>query len=202
MTTTRETKIIDMFNSSIDDLMEKVEKYMDKGETTRAGNIFADEMAGLIRDYHVAAFMAANDSDTPDEAQQAALVDIINEQSDFAFKFAEQIKDAESFSNAWTTRAKLYSRATRQSYQAGKVFDVWDLLPASPGDCSTVCCNNCDCRWDIRKLKGNGNYNCYWKLGTVEKHCPNCKARAAEWKPLKIRDGKVEGDVSGGELFG
>ena len=191
MTTTRETKIIDMFNSSIDDLMEKVEKYMDKGETTRAGNIFADEMAGLIRDYHVAAFMAANDSDTPDEAQQAALVDIINEQSDFAFKFAEQIKDASEFSNAWTTRAKLYSRATRQSYQAGKVFDIWNLLDQVPGDCQTQCCTNCKCRLDVRKLKGNGNYNVYWRLDAQAESCADCEELARTWNPLKIRDGEL-----------
>lgn len=202
MATTRETKIIDMFNSSIDDLMAKVEKYMDKGETTRAGNIFADEMAGLIRDYHVAAFMSANDSDTPDEAQQAALVDIINEQSDFAFKFAEQIKDANEFNDAWRTRAGLYAKATRQSYSAGKVWDFYDLLPAMPGEASS-CQVQCRCRWDIRRLKENGSANAYWRLGNTEHdaHCPECQARAQQWNPFKIRKGEAMSDEGQGTML-
>lgn len=204
MASTREKAVIELFTEEVDTLMARIEKYVDNGESTRAGNVFADEMAGLISRYHVAAFMSSNDSDTLTDDQSTALVDIINEQSEFAFKFAEEIKDAAKgdWNGSWNARARLYTKATRQSYQAGKVFDVWDLLPASPGDCSTVCCNNCDCRWDVRKMRGIGNYNCYWKLGTVEKHCPNCIARADEWKPLQIRNWEVQGDITAEELFG
>jgi len=74
-------------------------------------------------------------------------------------------------------------------------------LPAYPRDGKTVCRQNCKCRpWRIVKLRGVGNWNCYWRLGNAE-HCKTCLVRRRVWSPLRIRGGEFITRVVGGDLF-
>lgn len=74
-------------------------------------------------------------------------------------------------------------------------------MPAYPRDGKTVCMSHCKCRpWRIVKLQGNGNWNCWWRLGDAE-HCKTCLARRRLWSPLRIRGGEFITRVSGGDVF-
>lgn len=63
-------------------------------------------------------------------------------------------------------------------------------LPAYPS-VRTSCRVHCKCWWDIQTLAGNGNWDCYWRLGQAE-HCNECLQRQAVFKPLKIRNGIIQ----------
>ena len=68
------------------------------------------------------------------------------------------------------------------------------MLPAWPGDGTTICLTNCKCRWSINILSiERGDYNATWRLGAAE-HCRTCRQRARAWKKLRVRGGElVEG---------
>lgn len=53
------------------------------------------------------------------------------------------------------------------------------------------CLSNCQCRWEINQLEGEGNYDCHWRLGGT-KHCQTCEVRAGEWNPLQVRGGMLQ----------
>lgn len=63
-------------------------------------------------------------------------------------------------------------------------------LPAQPG-VLTSCTSQCKCHWGIKKLDGNGNWDCYWRLGEAE-HCRECVQREEVFNPLQIRNGIIQ----------
>jgi len=86
-------------------------------------------------------------------------------------------------------RAANYFRATRAAYERSYVR-AWGIpsLPAYPADGSSICKNGDGCRWIIVQLEGDGNFDCYWTLGSTE-HCETCIDRAIEWSPIEVRGG-------------
>lgn len=103
--------------------------------------------------------------------------------------------------DAIIARARLYgSNATSTVQGAFAAALGINDLPANPGDGTTNCLTNCRCKWDFKKLDGDGNWDCYWNLGIAE-HCPTCKARSRIWSPLKIRNGKIESDIKSPALW-
>lgn len=111
----------------------------------------------------------------------------LQKQDRYLENFAHDIVNNGMSGDAIASRAALYARGTQASFyrEASPV-----TLPAEPRDGSTPCLGNCDCEWDIAfEYDDVGNpiaVLATWKLGSTEKHCDVCPARAEEWNPLRI----------------
>lgn len=93
--------------------------------------------------------------------------------------------------NGIVARANLYVAAVGETFFVALTRSYGlPILPFYPRDGATRCRVNCKCGWRIVKLKGNGNYDCYWQLAAAE-HCPTCRARARVANPLQVRGGQI-----------
>lgn len=89
-------------------------------------------------------------------------------------------------------RAMLYAGNANSTYYEGAQAAIgMPPLPQYPGDGQTECRTNCKCTLRITKLPGNGNFDVTWVLATAE-HCIDCVRLAADWNPLRIRNGVIE----------
>lgn len=53
--------------------------------------------------------------------------------------------------------------------------------------------SGCNCKWDVKAVDAaNGDYDAYWRLEKGSKHCQTCLERAAQWSPLRIREGVLQ----------
>ncbi len=83
-------------------------------------------------------------------------------------------------------RSGLYAGAITTRYWTAHTRAQGLVLPAMPG-VRTSCHSNCKCNWDIRKLSGDGNWDCYWRISAVES-CPECLQRQRVFNPLQVRN--------------
>lgn len=87
-------------------------------------------------------------------------------------------------------RAKLYGGAGTATFNESRTRSLGlPPLPQVPGDGRTACRTNCKCR--IEYVEVDGGFDVFWRLGAAE-HCPDCERLAAEWNPLRVRNGEVE----------
>jgi hypothetical protein len=88
-------------------------------------------------------------------------------------------------------RAALYAGALSALFWAAtsRMLGLPEL-PAQPG-VLTSCTSQCKCHWSIKKLDGDGNWDCRWILAIAE-HCPECVARSDAFDPLQIRGGIIQ----------
>jgi hypothetical protein len=83
--------------------------------------------------------------------------------------------------------SRLYVNSARKAFEfiKSQKMGVPFILPAYPGDGSTVCKVNCHCHWE--HLFENGVWvGSNWTLGIAD-HCPDCVRRSGEWKPFVPR---------------
>ncbi len=87
-------------------------------------------------------------------------------------------------------RSRMYAGGAREQYERA-IQDAIGLptLPAQPG-IRTDCRRNCKCSWDIRRLDGNGNFDCYWMRSPVDS-CDTCRTRERAFNPLRVRNGVI-----------
>ena len=175
--------IIDTIADDVDELMTALE----------AADITApawrDQMAATLARGHLAAYMAGAGTADLETADQRRLLQTVAVQLDFLDRFVIEIQDAASFQRGWNARAAMYAEAVGGSWWTGK-FRMWPL-PSVPRDGSTQCLSRCNCRWEIVELEGEGNADCYWRLGPSES-CQSCLERAAQWAPIRFRDGVLQ----------
>jgi len=107
----------------------------------------------------------------------------------FLDKFALEMQDGDTWQAGWNSRANMYAGSIKTPYWQGNVDML--PLPAMPADGTSTCLTRCTCMWDVTKLAGEGNYDCTWLLGATD-HCQICKQRAADWAPIRVRDGVVQ----------
>lgn len=97
-------------------------------------------------------------------------------------------------------RASLYGGASNQTFSKAQVksYGVPDLpfYPAERTDCRT----NCGCSWNIQPLEGEGNFDCYWRLGKTD-NCKTCIARERRASPLRVRGGQIVAVPTDNELY-
>jgi hypothetical protein len=148
-----------------------------------------DTVARLLTRYSAAALQAGQNGAPLDEAGKAAVVKQVQAQIGFLDGFAAEIQDAPQFEQGWKARAEMYAKSIAAPYWSGRTKML--PLPALPGDGTTQCKTNCGCSWDVQELEGDGNYDAYWRLGKAE-NCQTCLQRAADWSPLRIRQGEVQ----------
>jgi hypothetical protein len=80
-----------------------------------------------------------------------------------------------------------YINSARQVYERSKAVsqDVpASLLPAMPGDGSTICVSGCKCSWRFEFTETE--ILAYWGLEPGAKHCDTCLGRARSWNPYRI----------------
>lgn len=146
-----------------------------------------DEIARQLRRYTLAAYVSGQ-GDSRDVPRK--VVDgYIRTQLDFLAAFRDEIKASAEWSNAWNSRAQMYAESIKAPWWSGKTRD-WPL-PAMPGDGTSQCLTRCKCAWRIDELEGDGNADAYWIYGATEGHCQQCIERAAQWNPIRIRNGEL-----------
>jgi hypothetical protein len=145
----------------------------------------------MLAQYHTAAFIVGQDGKVEiGGPAKTWLGNTLEDQLGFLKKWGLEIESDAEFKLGWNARAALYAQGIGQSYWKGATKML--PLPAMPRDGTSQCLGNCTCSWDIQQLDGEGNYDCYWKLGAAERHCQTCPQRAADWSPLKIRKGELQ----------
>lgn len=153
---------------------------------------FHARMSLEIRNLHTSQAVAgAGGWGAMDANQFAKLEARITKQINYLDNWVAQLMNQEVLSEAQIAyRASLYSGASTETFEAAKATSYgMPELPTHPAD-QTECRTNCKCRWEIVKLAGVGNWDCYWRRSPVES-CINCLAREAAFNPLKIREGKI-----------
>jgi hypothetical protein len=183
MTTAPLDHLITLVTGEVDDLMTTLEAADLTAPAWRA------QMAATLARGHLAAYMTGQGSDELAAADERRLLRTVTEQLTFLDAFTIDIQDAPTFQRGWNARAAMYAEACGQSYYSGK-FKMWPL-PALPRDGSTACVTRCSCSWSVEDLEGEGNANATWMLGPSD-HCQQCVERAAQWAPLRIRNGALQ----------
>ena len=173
----------------IDRLTRLVNRATDTLEQGGEPSAWRDTMARLLTRYSAAALQAGQDGAPLDEAGKAAVTKQVQAQIGFLNGFTAEIQDAATFQPGWKARAAMYAKSIAAPYWSGRTKLL--PLPALPGDGTSQCKTNCGCSWDVQELDGDGNYDCYWRLGKAE-NCQTCAQRAADWSPLRIRDGVIQ----------
>lgn len=127
------------------------------------------------------------------QASDIALIDKrTREQAKYLDNWVSQIERQADMGTA----AGVANRARMYGGESNRVLNemtdrvahrAFPTLPVQPGK-KTDCLTNCKCGWewhviDFRK----GNADVFWRMRPAE-HCKTCKARAAAFAPLKIRD--------------
>ena len=127
---------------------------------------------------------------------------IVNRQLGFFARYLTQLAAMDTINAAQVVnRLMMYANNADSTLQAATLAQMGlPPLPATPRDGSTDCLVNCKCRWRVKKLRGNGNWDVRWVLGDAE-HCETCKTRARVWNPLQIRNGKIITDISSRNLY-
>lgn len=172
------------------------------GTVTRAahgladGTITADEFEALmkaeIRSNELAnAVIGAGGAHLANADTYATAQAAVDQQMDYFDAWMADIRAGNiGTAQQMATRARMYGASSGQTFERASVqaMGVPDLpfYPAS----QTICHANCNCGWDIQPLRGNGNYDCYYRTHPGE-HCATCLNRAAIANPLRVRNGVI-----------
>lgn len=160
----------------------------------RAGHLtpteWRNQVKKVLAEHHLAAIMAGLGTEVIPAKAWGGLVDNINFQVEFLNNFKIEIQDDAEFRPGWEQRAASYAESIKVPYWTGRTKVL--PLPAMPGE-GSQCLQGCNCQWDVKPVNAqNGDYDCYWRLEPGSDHCQTCLERAAQWKPLRIRDGILQ----------
>lgn len=154
---------------------------------------FHDQMADEIRYLHVVAGAIARGRMSALTPADVRLInDAIRNQMRYLDNWTRAMEDPTPTHVAQlASRAAMYGGAGRSTlsmvYAAALGLPELPFHPAQ----GTQCLTNCGCRWDIRKLDGDGNWDCYW-VRAKDDSCETCLAREAACSPLRIRNGIIQ----------
>ena len=120
---------------------------------------------------------------------------MLRQQYAYLNRFSGEIAAGDLSEAQIAARLKLYARSSRQAYERSNAVSQGNpKLPFYPGDGSTECYTNCQCRWRIERVTdANGlllGWNCFWELGAAE-HCPSCLARSRSMNPHYVAVGDM-----------
>lgn len=145
----------------------------------------------LLARYSLAAMMIGFDRSALKPLEVAAATKDVQVQLKFLDNFRLDIQELGEFKEGWLARAEMYADSIGLPYERGKTRML--PLPALPHDGTSQCLTRCRCKYDIVTLDDTaGDYDAYWRLGATETHCQQCKQRASDWSPIKIRSGELQ----------
>lgn len=144
----------------------------------------------VLAEHHLTAMMAGLNAEAIPGKAWGGLVDQINVQLEFLNRFRVEVQDDATFKPGWDARARSYAESIKVPYWRGRTKIL--PLPAMPGE-GSQCLQGCRCKWDVKVIDAaNGDYDAYWRLEKGSKHCQTCLERAAQWSPLRIREGVLQ----------
>ena len=167
------------------------------------------QMAGTIRDTHLAMFMlGCGGYNGISQDGVIAVESTLREQFDYLRGFGNEIMqnnrgDVRQHVSLYTPRAlrrrgvinrsTLYIESSTQSAERGRTTTYGRLigeLPAYPGDGSMVCQMRCRCHWRFnRNPPGGGGsvIHAFWRLIRRDlRNCVTCLQYAAQWNPFRL----------------
>ena len=216
----------DAYLAGFNDRVEKLARQLVRGEIDL--DKWHAEMAQEIRDIYMAAVIIVKGGAPEIPARYAAWVDLhVKVQLQYLQNWVDQMRAmwgglsaveiAErarrmrpvvgAIPKGWAedgiaARARMYGGSARAAFEDVQARELGiPPMPFQPGD-RTLCHSNCKCSWEYRKLRGSGNWDCYWTLHPAE-HCKTCLARARAANPLKVRSGQIvdAAKYASGELY-
>lgn len=146
-----------------------------------------EAMRREIEQTYIAAYVLGRGGlDTMTDGDWLRLQAVLDQHYKYLDKFS---KDIAGMSEAQAqARAALYAQSAYQAYSVGQEQAAGQgalILPAHPGDISTICGSNCRCHWRIEDRTGGG-WNCYWEVDPQAESCKDCLERGENWKPLIV----------------
>jgi hypothetical protein len=150
-----------------------------------------------LRSYHLAAALIISDGGVTPLVRQIVTVRVARELG-FLRAFATEMENGRFPVDAEARirlRSRLYSGSGFATFEEVRLRMMGlPTLPAYPKDGQSDCRHNCTCLgWDIIQLEGDGNWDCFWRLGTPDSdHCEQCPERAKVWFPLMVRGGVIQ----------
>ena len=146
---------------------------------------YRNQVTDIIRQTYVDLYaMGAGGRNNLTAKDWGSIGGMLKEQYGYLNPFMDQIEAGELSQAQITVRLKMYINSASEAFWRAFARDIPIDLPHYPGDGSTACLTNCQCRWDIQFVPGVG-YNCYWILGEAE-NCDDCIARTKEYNPYFI----------------
>ena len=153
---------------------------------------YRNQVTDIIRQTYVDLYaMGAGGRNNLTAKDWGSIGGMLKEQYGYLNPFMDQIEAGELSQAQITVRLKMYINSASEAFWRAFARDIPIDLPHYPGDGSTACLTNCQCRWDIQFVPGVG-YNCYWILGEAE-NCDDCIARTKEYNPYFI---SITGETS------
>lgn len=162
---------------------------------------FALELQRQTKDLFISAYMAGRGGQWNEvgPVEWGRMGPILRRQYNFIRGFASDLlTKVPPMSRAQILqRIGLYSAAATEAFERGVAAEVGlnaSLLPAVPGDGTSICRTGCKCHWSIRIIsQSRGDFNVSWRLGAAE-HCATCRQRARHrqrggWQQLRVRGG-------------
>ncbi|GIW06370.1 MAG: hypothetical protein KatS3mg060_1175 [Dehalococcoidia bacterium] len=117
------------------------------------------------------------------DQDRRTIAELIGEQEARLFRFALEVEAGELSARQIAARAQLYVDSATRAYERGQAAAFRVVLPAYPGDGSTLCRARCKCHWALED--DELVVRATWTLGSAE-HCETCLDRAARWAPLVL----------------
>jgi hypothetical protein len=142
----------------------------------------------LVRVYTVQYIMAKGGRANMTQRDWGILGAAIKKQYVYANQFMLELAAGRYTENQFrvvANRMGLYTDSSSQMYERGKTELISGgtlVLPAYPGDGSTICMSRDRCHW--RHIETDTQWESYWTLEAGAKHCDTCVGRASEWNPL------------------
>lgn len=170
-------------------------------------NEWQSGMQTIIKHTTLATAMMGSGTWTLSQASISRAESAIVQQYAFLANFAQSMARTPMSDAAGNTvaRAAMYPRSAIATYWKERTIRTIGMitLPAYPADGTAVCLTNCRCQWQITMLRPtkleNGvqlvNANAVWKRHPLD-NCPTCRERARLWRPLRIRNGAIEGQAA------
>lgn len=181
----------DLFNRNVAALVRRL----------KAGRItpseFEDRMAEEIKDLWTTSYVAGKGADWSEMefADYGSVGGRLRRQYSFLRGFRQDLEQegVESFSRAkLEDRARLYGEASSVAFETGRAAQQGippGVLPAMPGDGSTICKARDRCFWQIETINAERRqFEATWTLRPAE-HCRTCRQRASAWVNLEIDGG-------------
>lgn len=149
------------------------------------------EMERQLTKHATAAYIAGSGRQMHlDELARKRIAGDVRVQVQFLDQFAVEIQSASEFERGWQSRAESYADSLSAPFWRGRIKVL--PLPSVPGDMSTPCGTHCKCSWSIDELDAEaGDYDCTW-IRHASDSCSGCVERAAQWAPLRIRQGVLQ----------
>lgn len=189
------------FTSYPDDIQEEMQSFSDEVTALmrrlESGEIdedqWRDRFAMLLATYIAVSYVIGSGITEISGAANVWVTNWLASQLDYLNNFLASIRANRAAGGGWTpgydARAQMYVTSMVAPYWYGETEGL--PLPALPGDGSSDCGQNDACGWILNWIdRDKGDCDAYWKLNVqrvVVEHCQQCKERARQWNPLKIR---------------